>query len=138
MIAGGIALGVGMQVTGLDRIIMGGIPTGTLYVLAPLAAAALVLSTFMSNTAASNLLLPLGISLAATTAGVGAVEAGISIALVASAAMALPVSTPPNAIAFSHGVVDARDLAVSGVIIGLVSLVLIIVGGPYVIRYWLG
>lgn len=138
LIAGGIALGVGMQVTGLDRIIVDGIPTGRLYVLAPLALAALLLSTFMSNTAAANLLLPLGISLAATTAGVGAVEAGISIALIASAAMALPVSTPPNAIAFAHGVVEARDLAFSGVVIGVLAYALIVVGGPWIIGFWLG
>ena len=138
LIAGGIALGVGMQATGLDRILVEAVPTGKLYVLAPLVLAALLLSTFMSNTAASNLLLPLGISLAATTAGVGAIEAGISIALVASAAMALPVSTPPNAIAYSHGVLEVRDLAVSGVIVGIVAVVLVIVGGPPIIQFWLG
>jgi sodium-dependent dicarboxylate transporter 2/3/5 len=138
LIAGGIALGVGMQATGLDRVLVEAVPTGKLYVLAPLIVAGLALSTFMSNTAASNLLLPLGISLAATTPGVGAIEAGISIALVASAAMALPVSTPPNAIAYSHGVLEARDLAVSGLIVGVIALLLVIVGGPPIIQFWLG
>jgi sodium-dependent dicarboxylate transporter 2/3/5 len=138
LIAGGIALGVGMQATGLDRILVEAVPTGKLYVLAPLVLAALALSTFMSNTAASNLLLPLGISLAATTAGVGAIEAGVSIARVASAAMALPVSTPPNAIAYAHGVLESRDLLTSGVIVGIVAVVLVIVGGPPIIQFWLG
>jgi sodium-dependent dicarboxylate transporter 2/3/5 len=138
LIAGGIALGVGMQATGLDHVLIAAVPTGGLYVLAPLVLAALALSTFMSNTAASNLLLPIGISLAATTPGAGAVEAGIAIALAASAAMALPVSTPPNAIAYAHGVLEARDMAVPGAIIGILAVLLVIVGSGPIIAFWMG
>jgi sodium-dependent dicarboxylate transporter 2/3/5 len=138
LIAGGVSLGVGIQSTGLDEVIVAAVPTGGLFVLGPLMAATLVMSTFMSNTAAANLLLPIGISLAATTVGAGAVEAGLSIALTASAAMALPVSTPPNAIAYGHGLLTPRDLLVSGTIIGLIALVLIVVGGGPVVAFWLG
>jgi len=138
LIAGGIALGVGMQVTGLDRAVVAAVPTTTVLVLAPLVVATVLLSTFMSNTAAANLLLPVGIALAASGAGPGALEAGVAIALAASVAMALPVSTPPNAIAFAHGELEARDLAVSGTAIGAIAVVLIVLFGGPIIRFWLG
>jgi solute carrier family 13 (sodium-dependent dicarboxylate transporter), member 2/3/5 len=53
-------------------------------------------------------------------------------------AMALPVSTPPNAIAFASGELEARDLAVNGGIVGLIGLVFIVLFGGPIIRFWLG
>jgi len=137
LIAGGIALGAGMQVTGLDAVIVGAVPEAGFFVLAPLAIATVLLSTFMSNTAAANLLLPVGVALAATGAGPGALEAGVAIALSASVAMALPVSTPPNAIAFAHGELETRDLAIIGSIVGLIAVTLIVLFGGPIIRFWL-
>jgi solute carrier family 13 (sodium-dependent dicarboxylate transporter), member 2/3/5 len=39
--------------------------------------------------------------------------------------MALPVSTPPNAVAYASGQVATRDLAVVGIIIGVIGIVLV-------------
>ena len=78
LIAGGISLGAGMQMTGLDKIIVQALPigpgsSGTLVVVV-LVLATVLMSTFMSNTAAANLLLPIGISAAVTLGdGFGAV-----------------------------------------------------------------
>ncbi len=138
LIAGGIALGVGMQATGLDLVIVDVVPEVGFLVLAPLAVATVLLSTFMSNTAAANLLLPVGVALAVTGAGPGALEAGLTIALTASLAMALPVSTPPNAIAFAHGELHTRDLVVTGSILGVIGITMIVLFGGPIIRFWLG
>jgi solute carrier family 13 (sodium-dependent dicarboxylate transporter), member 2/3/5 len=137
LIAGGIALGTGMQATGLDLAIVAAVPQAGVFVLAPLAIATVLLSTFMSNTAAANLLLPVGVALAASGAGPGALEVGVAIALTASLAMALPVSTPPNAIAFSQGDIESRDMAITGSLIGLVGVTLIVLLGGPIIRFWL-
>lgn len=138
LIAGGIALGFGMQVTGLDEFLVSILPTNTTFVLAPIAIATLLLGTFMSNTAAANLLLPVGAALASSGAGPGLVQIGFVIALIASIGMVLPVSTPPNAVAYSTGEIETRDMAISGGIIavGIVTLV-ILTGGP-IIDFWLG
>lgn len=138
LIAGGIALGVGMQVTGLDARIVAAIPEVGRFALAPLVLATVLLSTFMSNTAAANLLLPVGVAFAATAPGVGTLEFAVAIALAASVAMALPVSTPPNAIAFAQGELSVRDLAVTGTLIGGVAVLLIVLLGGPVIRFWMG
>ncbi len=64
LVAGGLSLGVGVQETGLARWLVGGLPLERLSpVLVTLlfAAAACLLSNFMSNTAAANILIPLAI-----------------------------------------------------------------------------
>ena len=50
----------------------------------------------------------------------------IMIALSASAALLLPVSTPPNAIAFSTGMTKARDFRFGGILIGVIAPILIV------------
>ena len=127
LIAGGIALGVGMSMTGLDQTLIDLMPLEGDLVLGSLLVLTIVMSTFMSNTAAANLLLPIGISFAvsASALGLSPIHAGVAIAMAASLAMGLPVSTPPNAIAYAHGILETRDIAIPGVIIGAIGLVLI-------------
>ena len=50
----------------------------------------------------------------------------LMIALSASAALLLPVSTPPNAIAFSTGMVEAREFRLGGVLIGGIGPILVV------------
>lgn len=139
LIAGGLALGMGMELTGLDRFIVDLLVAGGSFILIILVVATLLLSTFMSNTAAANLILPLGISFAAASADDTAVAIiGISIALTASASMALPISTPPNAMAYAQGEFDTRDIAVVGSIVGILTALLILAFGEPIIRLWLG
>lgn len=160
LIAGGIALGAGMSLTGLDAILVrtltaGGALSSPFTAIALLVFTTLAIGTFMSNTAVANLLLPIGVSWAATqaaggdaaAAGAGAnggtgtaaaliTQAGVSIALAASVTMALPVSTPPNAMAFAHGRLTVRDMAIPGILIGLLTVLLITAFGGPIIRFW--
>ena len=48
----------------------------------------------------------------------------VGLALSASFAMALPISTPPNAIAYSTGLVKTSQMSKVGLIVGIISLVL--------------
>ena len=131
LIAGGISLGAGMQMTGLDKLIVHALPIGPgssgFAVVVVLVFATMLMSTFMSNTAAANLLLPIGISTAMTLGdGFGEVRVAMDIALAASLAMALPISTPPNAIAYSKGEFTAKDMIKVGALIGVIGCALIL------------
>lgn len=140
LIAGGIALGLGMRLTGLDAVLVEQIPTGGRTALVALVVATLLFSTFMSNTAAANLIIPIGVSFAtagAAAAGPDALVLGLSIALAASCAMSLPVSTPPNAIAYSRGEISTGDMILTGGIVGVLATILIVAFANPVINFWL-
>src|SRR5690606_1797295 len=135
LIAGGISLGAGMQMTGLDQVVVHWLPAsggdGT-WLLVALVLATFMVGTFMSNTAAANLFLPIGISstaLAAPEGGLHPVQVAMSIALAASMSMALPISTPPNAMAYGRGEFSTRDLARVTLIVGGLGVLAIIFGG---------
>jgi sodium-dependent dicarboxylate transporter 2/3/5 len=46
----------------------------------------------------------------------------IGIAIAASVAMCLPVSTPPNALAHSTGMITTKQMATMGIILGVIGL----------------
>lgn len=141
LIAGGIGLGLGMKLSGLDHLMVTLIPTGSPFIFALLILFTVLLSIFMSNTAAANLLIPLGISLATLSFGSAQPEVsyyGLAIALASSAAMALPISTPPNAIAYAKGIVETKDFVRIGGFVSLMAVILICLFGPMVIGFWQG
>lgn len=139
LIIGGLALGEGMRITGLDTVFVNLIPTEGAFVLIGFIVVTLLFSTFISNTAAANLILPIGISysLEHMTSANGSILVGMSIALAASLAMALPISTPPNTIAYVKGELVSKDFMRNGVIIGILSIILIYAFGGYIINFWL-
>lgn len=137
LIAGGIALGFGMKTTGLDMILVELLPKSSASLFTMLIVATILLSTFMSNTAASNLLIPLGVSMAtALESSRLSIEIGIGIAFAASMAMALPISTPPNAIAYSQGTLTSKDFVKPGVIIALLAIIFILIL-KYIMHYFI-
>ncbi len=132
LVAGGFALGVGLDKTGLAQHLVEAIPFASWPVMVVLIGSGLlclVMSTFMSNSATAALLIPI---LAAVATGMtdalaplgGAATLLIGLALSASLAMALPISTPPNALAYAKGFIQQKDMAVVGIIVGLVGIVI--------------
>ena len=130
LVGGGIALGNGVSSTGLDQWLVklfdwGSLSPGVL--LAALALVAIGLSTIISNSATANLLIPIGISLALSDAvDLDPLLVGLVIALSCSLAMALPVSTPPNAVAYASGEIETKDMAIIGLLVGAVGIVLVV------------
>ena len=129
LVAGGFALGTCLQGTGLAKVLIGAIPFSTMSVVLVTVIAGLVcyfLSNFISNSATAALLIPILIVVAeGMNLGSAGSRAMISyIAVCASIAMLFPISTPPNAIASSTGMVETKDMTRVGVIIGAVGFVL--------------
>jgi len=120
LIAGGLSLGVAVTDTGLATWLVGHLPTKTwnAFLLALVFSyVTSLMSNLMSNTAAANILVPI-----ALVASVG-VEAQVvvAIALGASAAMCLPISTPPNAIVYGTRRLGTTDLLQAGLLIGILA-----------------
>ena len=83
-----------------------------------------VTSNVISHSASANLLVPMGMGLAATVS-TGAAEIAMVIALGCSLGMCLPISTPPNAIAYSTGTTPTKEMAIVGVIVGVIGIILL-------------
>lgn len=135
LVAGGIALGVGVGKCGLDAWLLGLIEwhaMSSTMIVAMLALTALLLSTVISNSATANLVVPLAMTLAVSGGvGISPLTAAVFVAIGSSLAMALPISTPPNAVAISTGVVRTKDLAVVGVLVGAIGLILFLSAGQW-------
>ena len=48
----------------------------------------------------------------------------VGVAISASLAMCLPISTPPNALAHSTGIINTKQMAIVGVVVGVIGIVL--------------
>ena len=132
MVAGGFALGTAFHHTGLGDMFINAIPFKSWSVWLVFLMSGFVIyaiSTFISNTSAANLLMPI-LALVGTAMGDNlAVLGGVTsmllfVAVNTSLPMTLPISTPPNAIASSTGFVTTRDMLIVGLIIGIVGFVL--------------
>lgn len=137
LVAGGISLGISMENTGLAEWIINSInwsvfPSTVLILV--FAAVGLAMSIFLSNTVTAALLIPLAISLSVSGVmgeGFNLVMISVVIGISVSMAMALPVSTPPNAIAMSTGIVKTSEMIKSGLLIGLVGIILVVLSAMF-------
>lgn len=130
LLAGGLSLGVGIEASGLAKWLAAGVgamgmpPWAAGLALAWIAA---LVSNLMSNTAAANILLPVTLVIASTS-GESADLMVIPAALGCSVAMALPISTPPNALVYSSNRLRGVDYLPTGLLTFLL--------GPPLAVFW--
>lgn len=132
LVAGGIAIGIGLDKTGLAAALAHAIDYEALSPIAVVVTMSIVcwlMANFMSNTATANLLMPIAAAIGASMESLSTVGGLqgllIIVAFSASLGMILPVSTPPNSLAYSTGLIESRDMAKTGVILGLVGLTIV-------------
>ncbi len=132
MVAGGFALGTCLNGTGLATVLINAIPFTTWPAVLVIIGAGFVmylLSTFISNSSAASLLMPV-LAVVSTaikgelTALGGAASLIVYVAICCSLAMTLPISTPPNAIAASTGMIKTSQMVKVGLILGIVGGIL--------------
>ena len=125
--------GAGKLIADMVVGVLGGSPS-PLVVTAILFALSCGLTQFMSNTASSALLCPIGISIAQS---IGAHPQAVlmAIAVAASCAFATPVGTPPNTLVLGPGGYRFMDYVKCGIPLILVcfviSLIVIPIVGPF-------
>ena len=132
MVAGGFALGVALNETGLATHMIQAIPFDTWSPIVVIVGSGLIcyaMANFISHTATAALLVPIlavaGMSMQENLASLGGVSTLlIGVAIGSSLGMVLPISTPPNALAHATGMIKQNDMAKVGLIMGIVGLVL--------------
>jgi sodium-dependent dicarboxylate transporter 2/3/5 len=141
MVAGGFALGYGLNQSGLADLAVNSIPFGNyspFLVLVLSGVICYLLSNFISNSATAALLMPiLVVVCSAMSDKLGSIGGTatllIGVAIASSSAMVLPISTPPNALAYATDLVEQRDMVRIGIIVGIISMVL-----GYGLLYFIG
>jgi sodium-dependent dicarboxylate transporter 2/3/5 len=135
LVAGGLSLGLAIQETGLAAYyvnLLNDYDLNFYMLVVVFSLLTVLLSNFMSNTATTTILIPIAIILVSTNIAV----LPIVIALSASTALFLPISTPPNAIAFSTGRLSQKDFRFGGIVAGLIGP-LIIIGFVLLLSYFI-
>ena len=128
LFGGGLSLAAAFESSGLTQW-FGGLLGGLqvlpfVLIVFALGAIVLLMTEIMSNTAVSNMLIPVGIGLAL---GIGADPQMIMavIALSASCAFMLPISTPPNAAVFASDYIAIDDMVKAGIGMNIAAVSLI-------------
>ncbi|MBP3553435.1 MAG: SLC13/DASS family transporter [Bacteroidaceae bacterium] len=132
MVAGGFALGVALNESGLGQKLVASIPFDNWSPMVVIVGSGLLcyaMANFISHTATAALLVPIlgtaGMAMSVQLAPMGGVSTLlIGVAIGSSLAMVLPISTPPNALAHSTGFIKQKDMEVVGITIGIIGLVL--------------
>jgi sodium-dependent dicarboxylate transporter 2/3/5 len=121
MFATGLAEHIGQTIVGWSGV-------ETLWGVTAMAAAlGILLTEITSNTAATNMLVPVVISIAQANE-INPVVPALSVCLGASMAFMLPISTPPNAIVYGSGLVPLTAMLRFGVVLDVLALVIIVAG----------
>lgn len=139
LVAGGISLGLSLKHTGLATWIihlvnwdnLGGIGLLLVFGLVGFAVANLV-----SHTVSATILIPLAIGLGISGVAGESFDMQSSIIIIGvivSFSMILPISTPPNAIAMSTGMIESGDMAKMGIWIGIFGFIGTLLCGLF---YW--
>jgi solute carrier family 13 (sodium-dependent dicarboxylate transporter), member 2/3/5 len=125
---GALTLSVAAEHSGLmrhvARVDLAALPGGPWSAAAVVSLAAAGLSTIMSNTATAALLVPAALALSVP----GHEQLAMLAALACSFAMAMPVSTPPNAIAYATGEIPLATMLRTGSLISLVAVMVMLLG----------
>ena len=132
MVAGGFALGYAMNGSGLAALVVRAIPFGNLSPLLIVVLSGILcygLSNLISHSATAALLMPILVVVCTAMGDKLDVIGGtstvlIGVAIASSSAMILPISTPPNALAYATNLVQQKDMAKMGIIVGVISILL--------------
>ena len=125
LVAGGLSLGLAIKETQLAQYyveLLSSYEFDFYLLVVVFSLLTVVFSNFMSNTATTTILIPIAIVLVSRDIEIITIVIGLS----ASAALFLPVSTPPNAIAYSTGKINLKDFRHGGIVAGLIGPIVIV------------
>jgi sodium-dependent dicarboxylate transporter 2/3/5 len=120
LVAGGLSLGEALQSTGIMDHYANQLRTlsvSTTAFIFILCYATMIFSNIMSNSATATVLIPLGMAILIGFES----QVAIAIGLATSTALFLPVSTPPNAIVYSTGLLEQKDFRIGGILIAILG-----------------
>lgn len=130
MFGGGMSLAAAFDHCGLVQSVTATMQsldsTNLFWFVSMLCAVGLIITALMSNIAMVNIFVPIVASLA-VGAGISPELFAIPVTIAASCDFMFPMSTPPNAIAYSSGYIRGKDMLKAGIVLNVISLGLLMV-----------
>lgn len=128
LFGGGISLAKGLEVTNVVGALGNWISANTvaepLIIILVVCGFALFLTEIMSNVALVAVFIPVSFVIAQFF-GLNELELAVPLTIAASCAFMFPISTPPNAIVFSSGHIKMSEMARSGIVLNVLSILVI-------------
>jgi solute carrier family 13 (sodium-dependent dicarboxylate transporter), member 2/3/5 len=140
LFGGGMTLAKAMESTGLINVIADLVsqhPMSSVFVYLFLIGSMLFLTELMSNVALATLYLPVVIAIAEGL-GMNPLLLSIPVAMAASCAFMMPISTPPNAIVFSSGHIRMNQMIRTGFILNIISVMILLFAAFSIIKWVFG
>jgi sodium-dependent dicarboxylate transporter 2/3/5 len=140
LFGGGLTLAKAMETTGLIDVIanlVAGSRMSALLVYLIMIGSMLLLTELMSNVALATMYIPVAIGIASGL-GMDPLLLSMPMAMASSCAFMMPISTPPNAIVFSSGHIQIKQMLSTGLILNIISVILLVVASFSVIKWVFG
>ena len=140
LFGGGMSLAKGMESTGLINIIADYVaqnPMSSILVYIILIGSMLFLTEVMSNVALATIYIPVVIGIA-NGLGLDPLLLSIPVAMAASCAFMMPISTPPNAIVFSSGYISIKQMMKTGFLLNIMSILALVLAAFTIIKWVFG
>jgi sodium-dependent dicarboxylate transporter 2/3/5 len=97
----------------------------------------LFLTELMSNVALATMYIPVVIGIA-TGLKMDPLLLSIPMAMAASCAFMMPISTPPNAIVFSSGHIQIKQMLLTGIFLNIISVLTLLAAAFSIIKWVFG
>lgn len=135
LFGGGLCLAQGLSSAGIIQAVGSYIAQQSQsvnWLLFGLITASIFITELMSNVALIQIFIPVVFGIAANL-GIDPILLGMPVTLGTSMAFMFPIATPPNAIVFSSGHMNVKDMMRAGLVINIIALVLIYLGAKILV-----
>ena len=130
LFGGGLTLAKAMEKSDIVQIvgetIAGNGSISPILLIAGLTAFMLFMTELMSNVALTVIFVPVVIGISVSL-NINPMYLTMPVTLAASYAFMMPISTPPNAIVFSSGMVRIKDMMRAGIFLNLIAIILLVI-----------
>lgn len=130
LFGGGLTLAKAMEKSEIVQVvgesIAGSGDMNQILLIAGLTAFMLFMTEIMSNVALVVIFLPVVIGISQSL-DINPMYLTVPVTLAASYAFMMPISTPPNAIVFSSGMIRMKDMIRAGVLLNIIAIILLVI-----------
>ncbi len=130
LFGGGLSLAKAMEKSDIVQVvgetIAGNGDISPILLIAGLTAFMLFMTELMSNVALTVIFVPVVIGISVSL-NINPMYLTMPVTLAASYAFMMPISTPPNAIVFSSGMIRIKDMMRAGILLNVIAIILLVI-----------